>query len=212
MYNHKWRLRRSFTIQPPIIGKLFLDELPWMVTPKSGLLQAIDYYWNRYWSHNNYIKLIVCGSSASWIIKKIINNKGGLYNRVTRTLVLEPFLLDEAALFLSASGIKLNHKQVLDLYMVFGGIPHYLALIKKGQSAKQSIDEICFHKGGELINEFERLFNSLFKNASASKTNEGRGAQIDLLFDRDDDVITICEIKFNLKPFSIYPSHLKMRS
>ena len=144
---------------------LFLDELPWMATPRSGLLQAIDYYWNRYWTHNKQIKLIICGSSASWIIDKVINNKGGLYNRVTQTINLDPFTLMETKDFLSSLGIKLNHKQILELYMIFGGIPHYLALIKKGRSAAQYVDEICFQKGGALINEFNRLFKALFSDA-----------------------------------------------
>jgi len=145
---------------------LFFDELPWMATPRSGLLQAIDYYWNRYWSHDSRLKLVVCGSSASWIIEKIINNKGGLYNRVTRTMSLDPFSLSETKAFLLSLGLKLNHKQVLEMYMVFGGIPHYLALMKKGKSAGQCIDETCFQKGGALVDEFERLFGSLFNESS----------------------------------------------
>lgn len=145
---------------------LFFDELPWMATPRSGLLEALDYYWNRYWSHSNNIKLIVCGSSSSWIIEKIINNKGGLYNRVTRTMRLAPFTLAETYDFLHANGIKLNHKQVLELYMVCGGIPHYLALIRKGISAQQAIDELFFQSNGALVQEFERLFSALFKRAS----------------------------------------------
>jgi hypothetical protein len=144
---------------------LFFDELPWMATRKSGLLQAIDYYWNRYWSHDNRVKLIICGSSASWIIEKIINNKGGLYNRITRTFPLAPFSLKETAEFLSASGVKLNFQHVLALYMVFGGIPYYLALVGRGLSAGQCIDTLCFQKGGALIHEFERLFGSLFNEA-----------------------------------------------
>lgn len=143
---------------------LFFDELPWMATPRSNLLQSIDYYWNRYWSHDSRLKLIVCGSSASWIIEKIINNKGGLYNRVTRTIHLDPFSLSETEIFLSTFGIKLKHKQLLDLYMIFGGIPHYLALVQKGYTAAQCVDDLCFKKGGTLISEFERLFGSLFKD------------------------------------------------
>ena len=54
---------------------LFFDEFPWMDTHKSGLLQALDHIWNKQWSNNPKIKLIICGSSASWIINKIINNK-----------------------------------------------------------------------------------------------------------------------------------------
>lgn len=99
---------------------LFFDEFPWMATKRSGLLSALEYYWNRYWSHEPSIKLIICGSSASWVIDKIINNKGGLYNRVTRTMRLAPFSLHETNAFLKEQGIELNQQQILELYMVLG--------------------------------------------------------------------------------------------
>ena len=167
---------------------LFLDEFPWMVTRRSGLLEALDHYWNRYWSHDQRLKLVICGSSASWIIEKIINNKGGLYNRVTRTIQLEPFTLYEVKMFLTARGIKLNNKHILDLYMVMGGIPHYLALVRKGLSAHQCIGELFFQKDGALVKEFDRLFASLFKEADfyinlikvISKHRNGIG-QVELL-------------------------------
>jgi len=146
---------------------LFIDEFPWLATKRSRLLQALDYYWNRYWSHENNLKLIVCGSSASWIINNIINNKGGLYNRVTRTMHLSPFTLHETKQFLSAIGLKLNHKHVVDFYMALGGIPYYLSLVRKGMSAYQSIDELCFQKNGALVKEFGRLFAALFENSDS---------------------------------------------
>lgn len=143
---------------------IFLDELPWMATPRSGLLDALDHYWNRYWSHDKRFKLIVCGSSASWIIDNIINNVDGLYNRVTRTMTLDPFSLNETQRYLKSQKINLNQEQVLELYLALGGIPHYLALLKKGLSAAQCIDELCFQRGGALSMEFDRLFASLFRD------------------------------------------------
>ncbi len=144
---------------------LFFDELPWMATKRSKLLQSIDYYWNRFWVDNPRLKLIVCGSSASWIIENIINNKGGLYNRLTLSMKLEPFTLAETKLFLRSQGVRLSHRHILDLYMVIGGIPHYLSQIRKGLSASQIIDELCFQSNGTLFNEFERLFGSLFQES-----------------------------------------------
>lgn len=149
----------------PIV--LFMDEFPWMAKKHSKIMQALEYYWNRYWDHDPRVKLIICGSSASWVIENIINNKGGLYNRVTRTMRLIPFNLNETKEFLSSRGIRLNQRQVLDLYMVFGGIPHYLALLPLGHSAHQCIDTLCFRHAGSLIDEFEKLFASLFKNADS---------------------------------------------
>lgn len=141
---------------------LFFDELPWLATRNSRLLQQLDYYWNQHWSNDERVKLIVCGSSASWIIKKIINDKGGLHNRVTRTISLEPFNLDETKRFLAHKKIKLNHDQILQIYMVMGGIPDYLARIDKGLSASQIIEKLAFSKNSFLLKEFDNLFSSLF--------------------------------------------------
>lgn len=144
---------------------LFFDELPWLAKKKSGLLQALDYYWNRYWSRFPNLKLIVCGSAASWMLEKLINAKGGLYNRLTKTLLLKPFSLKETKSFLESKGIHLAQKQILDLYMVFGGIPFYLKQVEKGKSAIQIINRVCFQKDGLLYGEFDRLFASLFEHA-----------------------------------------------
>ncbi|MCP5053175.1 MAG: AAA family ATPase, partial [bacterium] len=105
---------------------LFFDELPWLATRKSGILQAIDYTWNTQWSRDPRVKLIVCGSAASWILEKIIYAKGGLHNRITARIHLMPFNLKETQDYLKYRGIALNREQVLELYMVMGGIPYYL--------------------------------------------------------------------------------------
>jgi len=148
---------------------LFFDEFPWMATPRSKILTALELYWNRYWVFDKRIKLIICGSATSWIINNIINNKGGLHNRVTRTIHLQPFSLHETESFLKKYRIPLNRKQILDLYIVLGGVPLYWSFIRKGYSAHQLIDELCFQRNGPLVNEFERLFESLFEDPKPYK-------------------------------------------
>ncbi len=143
---------------------LFFDELPWMATPRSKLLTALELYWNRYWVFDPRIKFVICGSATSWIIENIINDKGGLHNRVTRTINLKPFSLNETRQFLKAHHIDLEHRQILDLYTVFGGVPLYWSYVRKGRSAHQCIDELCFQKDGALVKEFGRLFASLFED------------------------------------------------
>lgn len=144
---------------------LFLDEIPWIATKGSRLLQALDYYWNRFWVSNQRLKLIICGSAASWIIDKILNNKGGLHNRVTLRISLSPFTLKETKLYLHKKNIKLDLYQILQIYLCIGGIPFYLNFIKKGFSAIQNINLLCFKKEGALFNEFSNLFSSLFNHA-----------------------------------------------
>ena len=142
---------------------VFFDELPWLASPKSKLLQNIDYFWNTQWSKIPNFKFVVCGSAASWMINNLINAKGGLYNRVTRNIRLDPFNLLETKQFLEANKIKVTNKHVLDLYMVMGGIPFYLKKIEKSKSLTQNINDICFKEEGLLFHEFSRLFKSLFE-------------------------------------------------
>ncbi len=114
---------------------IFLDELPWLVTAKSGLLQALDHFWNTEWVNQPNIKLIVCGSAASWMIDNIVNARGGLHNRLTMSMLLNPFSIQEIASFLAIRSIRMSHQQMLDLYLVIGGIPFYWQAIEKGLSA-----------------------------------------------------------------------------
>lgn len=153
----------------PIIKKqkrvVFFDEFPWINTPRSGFLQAFENFWNTWASLQKNLVVVICGSAASWMIQKVINNRGGLHNRVTRKIRLLPFTVGETELFLKARKIKLDRYQVLQLYMVMGGIPQYLKEIEKGESATQAIDRICFTKDGLLHDEFKNLYHSLFDNA-----------------------------------------------
>ncbi len=143
---------------------LFFDELPWMATRNSRLLGALDYYWNQHWSNDPRIKLIICGSSTSWIIDKVIQDKGGLHNRITREIHLEPFDLSQSKKFLVHRGIQLSHRQILLLFMLTGGVPYYLTKIEKGLSAIQIIEQLAFSKKAFFLDEFDKLFSSLFDN------------------------------------------------
>jgi hypothetical protein len=149
---------------------LFFDEVPWLASRKSGFISALEYFWNTCASRYKNIKLIVCGSASSWMIQKIVNSKGGLHNRITSSIRLMPFNLVETKAFCNYRGLNLNDRQLLDIYMIMGGIPHYLRQLKKGLSATQNINEICFTKDGFLVNEFDRLYDSLFDDSKDYKT------------------------------------------
>jgi len=144
---------------------LFFDELPWFASHKSGFLSAFGYFWNN-WASKKNIVVVICGSAASWMIEKVIHNKGGLHNRITKLISLAPFSLHETKEYLNSRKISLNNYQILQLYMVMGGVPHYLKEIRPGKSAAQNIDAICFAKNGLLKDEFLKLYPSLFDNAS----------------------------------------------
>jgi AAA+ ATPase superfamily predicted ATPase len=140
---------------------IFIDELPWLDTPKSKFTDALGYFWNDYAIYNNVI-LILCGSAASWMIKNIVNHKGGLHNRITKRIELKPFTLLETQQFLENQHIHFDEYAITQLYMVMGGIPFYLKELQNGESVAQNIDRICFDKNGLLHAEFTNLFASLY--------------------------------------------------
>jgi AAA+ ATPase superfamily predicted ATPase len=143
---------------------VFLDEMPWMDTHKSGFVSALEWFWNSFASAQKDIILIVCGSASSWIMNNIIKNHGGLHNRVTQQIYLKPFNLMECEQLFAANGISLNRHQILESYMIFGGIPYYLSLFQKRLGLSQNVNNLCFKEKGKLTDEFENLYASLFKN------------------------------------------------
>jgi uncharacterized protein len=144
---------------------LFFDELPWLANKKSGFVEALSYLWNRFLESDPRIVLIVCGSAASWMISNIVDSRGGLYNRITRRLSLQPFNLYETEIYLEGKNVSLNRKQIVEIYMAIGGVAAYLDMVKPGKSSSQIISEICFNPQSPLYGEFDRLFKSLFSKS-----------------------------------------------
>jgi uncharacterized protein len=144
---------------------LFFDELPWLATRRSGFLQTLDHFWNRYFSSLNNVIVIICGSAASWMINKVVSDKGGLHGRITRMIHLLPFTLGDTERFLNSLGIDLTRREIVEIYMAMGGVPQYLMQVEPGKSAAQVTNDVCFSPNGYLYSEFFHLYASLFNNA-----------------------------------------------
>jgi AAA+ ATPase superfamily predicted ATPase len=144
---------------------LFFDEMPWMDTPCSKFITALEHFWNGWASARKDIVLIVCGSATSWIINNLINNHGGLHNRLTHIIHLKPFTLIECKQYFKWRKMDLNHYQIAEIYMIMGGIPFYLSKIEKGLSVAQNIDNMFFSDNATLKNEFHNLYAALFRNS-----------------------------------------------
>lgn len=142
---------------------IFIDELSWMDTPKCDLMVALENFWNGFASARKDIVLIVCASATSWMLSKVVHNKGGLYNRLTEQIHLRTFCLGECEEYVKNSGLAFNRNQILQYYMIFGGVPYYWGFLKKGLSLSQNIDRILFEKGAPLRDEFKYLYASVFK-------------------------------------------------
>ncbi len=148
---------------------VFIDELPWLDTPRSGFITAFEGFWNNWGAHHDNLMLIVCGSANSWMLDKLINNHGGLYDRVTYEIKLSPFTLKECEELFKQNQVKISRYDIAQCYMIVGGIPFYLRYFRKGMSLSQNIDNLFFVTGAKLEFEFDRLFSSVFSNPGIIK-------------------------------------------
>ena len=158
-------LKRLINSSGALRKVLFIDELPWIDTPKSGFLSELEGFWNQWASARKDIVLVVCGSATSWIINKVLRNRGGLHNRVTAQIPLEPFTLGECECYAVSRGMAPSRAEIVEYYMVLGGIPYYWRLLARGCSLAQNFDSMFFSDGAPLRGEFAELYASLFRNA-----------------------------------------------
>ncbi|HMQ61891.1 MAG TPA: ATP-binding protein [Flavilitoribacter sp.] len=142
---------------------IFFDELSWFDTHNADFVMGLEHFWNSWVSNRKDVLLIVCGSAASWMVNELFNNSGGLHNRITQKMKIEPFNLEETEAMLSAKNCVFDRYQIAQLYMVMGGIPYYLDAVQPHLSAPQNIQELFFEKSGLLRNEFFNLYRSLFR-------------------------------------------------
>ena len=169
---HSWReaflALRSFIVSCDLPERIvFLDELPWMDTPKSSFIAAFEHFWNGWASSQKHLLIIFCGSATSWVIKKVLKNKGGLHNRVTGQIALEQFTLAECRDYSNSMGLSYSLQDIAEGYMVFGGIPYYWSFLRKKESLAQGIDRLLFEQNGQLRYEFSELYRSLFSEEDA---------------------------------------------
>lgn len=141
------------------------DEVPWLASRRSGFLPAFEHFWNTWGSRQSRLAVVMCGSAASWMLQNIVRERGGLHNRVTRRLRVEPFSLGDAEALLASRGVELGRFQTTELYMALGGVPHYLSQVRSGESAAQNLDRLCFSRDGLLRSEFKNLYASLFEQS-----------------------------------------------
>ncbi|WP_308279204.1 AAA family ATPase [Prevotella sp.] len=167
---------------------IFFDELPWFDTYASNFISALEHFWNDWAFYRSDIKLIACGSATTWMLNQVINSRGGLHNRITHNILLSPFKLHEVEEYFKSQGFYYERPEIIECYMAMGGVAYYLSLFETNKSVAQNIQQLCFTRGGELTEEFERLFNSLFKKADnhlaivTALKNKGKGmTRLDLL-------------------------------
>jgi AAA+ ATPase superfamily predicted ATPase len=109
---------------------LFFEEVQWLACYEDTFVSELKYAWDNYFRYNDKLILVLCGSSPSFMIGKVLKSSA-LYNRSMHELPLEQFSLDETRQFLDG---KYDHQEVMDAYLSVGGIPEYLKFLKTDSS------------------------------------------------------------------------------
>ena len=163
----RWEIVFSYLTEKIVINKrrkkkliLFFDEIQWMAVGRSKLISIMKYYWDNFWK-DNHVMLILCGSIASYMVKKVIRSKA-LYGRVTLEILLQSLSPSESGLFFAN---KRSKEEILKYLMILGGVPKYLEEIDLNKSFNQNINQLCFQKNSYLLNEVSKIFYSQFKEA-----------------------------------------------
>jgi AAA+ ATPase superfamily predicted ATPase len=134
-----------------------LDEFQWMGNYRSQIVSELKMAWDQYLSRIPNVSLILCGSIASFMTKKVIKSRA-LYGRTDLVIHLREFLLAESHLMLPEYGMQ----ELLDAQAILGGVPKYLELLKGHSSLYTALDQLAFSETGYLTDEFDRIFISHF--------------------------------------------------
>lgn len=159
-FDRLWRLIQQHSAEERLV--LFIDEMPWLDTPRAGFMSALEHFWNRYASGRHKLLLIAAGSATAWMLDNLVNNNGGLYDRTSRDIHVHPFSLSETETYFQKRNILMDRYDIAQSYMIVGGVPYYLSLFEKGKSLAQNIDAVFFERGNKLQKEYDRLFQSMF--------------------------------------------------
>lgn len=185
---------------------IFIDEMPWIDTQRSTFVSALENFWNG-WANRRYdIVLVASGSATSWMANNLLENQGGLHNRITRRLYLAPFTLAETEEYFKSIDSPLTRFDILQTYMLTGGVPFYLSLLNPQMSVAQNIDMMCFNRNAPLINEYDELYSALFSHT------ESYLAIVDILYKHKDGLTRqeiVKAVKFNGKFLSTILSNLE---
>ncbi|MBI1883526.1 MAG: ATP-binding protein [Chlamydiae bacterium] len=147
---------------------LVFDEFQWMANDRTEIISDLKMVWEQYLSRASAVHLILCGSIASFMIKKVVKSKA-LFGRSDLIIHLKPFSLNETKLFLTGK----SEDEIFLAQMMVGGVPKYLELLKREPSILLGMQNLGFKSNGYFVGEYDRIFVSHFgKNPDYRKIVE----------------------------------------
>lgn len=144
---------------------IFLDEISWMASRDADFVGQLKIAWDTRFKKSRKLVLVLCGSVSSWIDRNILNS-ADFMGRVSLSLDLHELPLDKCDEFFralgGATGARMSALEKARILCVTGGVPRYLEEIDYASTVERNIVDLCFSRGGILVDEFDRIFNDIF--------------------------------------------------
>lgn len=140
---------------------LVIDELPFWAEKDESLLSVLQKYIDTSWRDSN-IKIILCGSSLSFMENKVLSEKSPLFGRRDCQIKLEAFSYLDSAKFVP----YYSYEEKAICYGITGGVPKYLSLINPKLSLEENIIDLFFTTSGYLYDETRNLLIQEFSDVS----------------------------------------------
>ena len=142
-------------------GKLILviDELPYWAEKDDALLSVLQKYIDTIWNDKN-IKIILCGSSLSFMENKVLSEKSPLFGRRDSQMKIDAFDYSDAAKFVP----NYSYEDKAICYGITGGIAKYLSMINPKLSIDENIIRLFFRTDGYLYDETRNLLTQEFSD------------------------------------------------
>jgi AAA+ ATPase superfamily predicted ATPase len=141
-----WDIALEYIFQNDLT--LVIDEFPYLASHYNRILTLLQNLIDKY-HKTSKSKIILCGSSMSFMERQILGYESPLYGRRTAQLKLKPFTFGESKPFFSHFTIE----EQFIAYSIFGGIPYYLVFLNKYSTLKEAVIDLLLVPIGHLYEE-----------------------------------------------------------
>ncbi|MFH1654342.1 MAG: ATP-binding protein [Pseudomonadota bacterium] len=150
---------------------IYFEEIQWLANYESHFFSELKPFWDDRWRHNEKLKLVICGSSTSFIVGQLLSNKA-IYSRSQEEFHLREFNLMEIRDYLGNKG----HKETMLAQLTVGGIPEYLGRLKEKGTVLSNLCKNSFRPDAFFSLEKDKIFiSSLSRNHNYQKIVEYLG-------------------------------------
>ena len=144
---------------------IVIDEIAFIAQSDKGFLSELQFNIDHKFKDSK-IKLILSGSSISFMKDILKDKKGPLFQRSTFQMNIKKMLYSDALLFLDT----LTSEDKIQYLSIFGEFPFYLEMIDKSKTFDENIFNLLFSRFGNLVDAPNKILPANSKDQNTYNT------------------------------------------